>query len=188
MLHSMLLAKIKTAGMILLATASLGTAAAMVIHHSRTSARKEITSVPPPGKASQTRAAPSAPDPPPVRTDADRLEGTWVVESAEQEGRAIGVLQGRRLGFTDGRFRWNPGPGEVRGILPRGGLEGDFRLELANPRHIDLWRRNWRLHGIYQVDDSRLTLCLGEADTVDRPAKFTTQPGSRHLRLTLRRE
>jgi RNA polymerase sigma factor (sigma-70 family) len=188
LLRSMLLAKIKLAGVILLATATLGAAAAMVIQQVRTPDRREISSVPPPEKPPQMRAAPSVPASSPTRTDMDCLEGAWVVESAEQQGQAIVVLQGRRLVFTGSRFQWNPGQSEVPGILPSAGLEGDFRLEPAAPRRIDLWRRNWRLHGIYNVDDTSLTLCLGEANTADRPAEFTTQPGSKQLRLTLRRE
>jgi uncharacterized protein (TIGR03067 family) len=76
----------------------------------------------------------------------------------------------------------------VSGIIPKADLEGDFALEPADPKRIDLEQRSWRLHGIYNLDRNTLKICLSEVDQTERPLEFTTSPSSRQLLLVLERQ
>jgi uncharacterized protein (TIGR03067 family) len=98
------------------------------------------------------------------------------------------VLNDRRLVFGGRRFTLSAGRGEVSGIIPKAELEGDFALEPANAKRIDLEQRSWRLRGIYQLDRDTLKICLSEVNQMERPLEFTTSPSSRHLLLVLERQ
>jgi RNA polymerase sigma factor (sigma-70 family) len=183
-LHAALVAQLKLAAVILLGVIGVGVGVGVLVERVRTQAAEAGVSgkQPPPGNVAQ-----GEPPPQPV-ADADRLQGAWIIAAAEQRGQGTDVLTGRRLVFRGGRFTLEGGDGEVSGIIPRVGLEGDFGLKPTDPKRIDLSQRNWRLHGIYALDGRDLKICLSEAGANDPPPGFATRPGSRQLLLLLKRE
>lgn len=111
---------------------------------------------------------------------------------AEQYGQRTDLLNDRRLVFAGNRFTLSAGHGEVRGIIPSAGLEGDFTLELASPRQIELkqndFERSWHLRGIYELDGDNLRVCLNRPIAEEQLAEFATKPNSEQLLLILKRE
>jgi uncharacterized protein (TIGR03067 family) len=125
--------------------------------------------------------------------DGDKLQGNWRVIDAEQHGRRIPALNGRRLVLTDDRFILSEGQGEVSGIIRRAQMQGTFLLKQTNPTEIDFAENsdllgNWHLHGAYFLDGNRLTICLDNVNDVDRPEDLVTKPNSKQLILNLERE
>jgi RNA polymerase sigma factor (sigma-70 family) len=118
-------------------------------------------------------------------SDRDALQGTWIITAAEQQGRKITVLNDRLLVFADDRFSLTAGRGEVMGIIPSAGLEGDFLLKGGTPKQMDLRGRRWHLHGIYLLQEKRLKLCFNEWFHEGRPADFASKASSKELLLTL---
>jgi RNA polymerase sigma factor (sigma-70 family) len=118
-------------------------------------------------------------------SDRDALQGTWVITAAEQQGRKIAALNDRLLVFADDRFNLNAGRGEVMGIIPSAGLEGDFLLKPGTPKQMDLRGRRWHLHGIYLLQEKRLKLCFNEWFDEGRPAEFTSKASTKQLVLIL---
>ena len=170
-LRAATVAKLKLAAVILTAVGAAGSGVGVLAH----------------------RAGPAAPDAPKAReqrppSDQELLQGAWRIAAAEQQGRKVDQLNGRRLAFRGNRFTLNAGSGEVSGIMPTAQMEGDFRLEPATPGRIDLSRRGGFLRGVYSVAGNRLRICLSSVDDPERPADFSTRPGSRQLLLELERE
>src|SRR5262249_42286058 len=106
----------------------------------------------------------------------------------EQGGRSLDSLNGRRFTFARDRFAVNAGRGEVGGIIRSGEMEGDFTLEAATPKRIDLNRPNWHLQGVYAFDGTELRICLGEANVQSRPLELASEPGAKQLLLILQPE
>jgi RNA polymerase sigma factor (sigma-70 family) len=189
MLHASRMARLKLLALMLLAVTTVGTGAGMLAFRVGTPAHADaILDEQPPASIPRRSPTPAPPAPQQPEQDRDRLQGAWIIQAAEQEGRALPELRGRGLAFTGNRFvldRWNA---EVRGILPSAPLAGDFELEPASPRRIDLLATGWHLHGIYALAGKRLTICLQGANARERPTEFTTGRGSRQLLLVLDRE
>jgi RNA polymerase sigma factor (sigma-70 family) len=188
MLQATLVAKLKFPAVLLLVLAAAGTGTGVFVHF-RTEVRANsmsgsLTREHPPQRSQAVArdASHQVPD------DKHKLQGAWTVTSAQQRGREIDVLNARRLVFGGSRFTLSAGRGEVSGIIPKAELEGDFALEPASAKRIDLGQRSWRLRGIYQLDRDTLKICLSEVNQMERPLEFTTSPSSRHLLLVLKRQ
>jgi RNA polymerase sigma factor (sigma-70 family) len=189
MLQATLVAKLKFPAVLLLVLAAAGTGTGVFVHHFRTEVRENgmsgsLTREHPPqrNQAVARDASHQVPD------DKHKLQGAWTVASAQQRGRDIDVLNDRRLVFGGNRFTLSAGRGEVSGIIPKAELEGDFALESANAKRIDLGQRSWRLRGIYQLDRGTLKICLSEVNQMERPLEFATSPSSKQLLLVLERQ
>jgi RNA polymerase sigma factor (sigma-70 family) len=169
-LHAAFVVKLKLVAVVLLAAAA-GTGAGVLAFRGRPT-------------------APEAPGPEARRPveDKDALQGTWRIVAAEQQGQQIDRLNGRRLIFRGDHFSLNAGPGEVGGIIPTGQMDGEFKLEAANPARIDLTRRSGYLRGVYSLEGNRLLVCLSGVDDRERPGGLSTKPGSKQLLLNLERE
>jgi uncharacterized protein (TIGR03067 family) len=123
----------------------------------------------------------------------DKLQGTWRVAGAQRYGRAIDVLNDRRLVIAGDRFSLRGGRGEVGGIIRSGPMEGNFTLGRNNPTGIDLMESsallgNWHLQGIYSLDGKSLKISLHNANDDEQPGPFATKPESEQLLLSLERE
>jgi RNA polymerase sigma factor (sigma-70 family) len=183
-LHSLVMAKLKVAAAVLLGITIVATGTGLVIHRMRPVGHADSVAESQ-APSSVSRAVAPLPIEKPV---ADELDGNWIVVAAEQYGRKIDDLNDRRLSFANGRFTLSAGRGEVRGIIPSGGMDGDFTVEPANPRRIDLERRNRHLRGVYELTRNELRICVAEADADSRPTDITTSPASSQLLLVLKRE
>jgi RNA polymerase sigma-70 factor (ECF subfamily) len=189
MLRAASIARLKLATAVLLGFALAGAGTATLVRQVQRAA----------GEGGASAERPSSPNVPPEearskaqapgwRDDGDRMQGTWSVAAAKQSGRSIDTLKNRRFIFTGDRFTLSAGRGEVRGVIPSGGMEGSLTLEPGNPGRVDLSAQRWRLRGIYAWDGESLKVCLSETNAGERPAEFTTKPGSSDLLLTLKRE
>jgi RNA polymerase sigma factor (sigma-70 family) len=189
MLRAALMAKLRLTAGITLAATLAATGAGVLVYQARTPGG--AGSAPgggPPGAV--TREPPRSNDLSPAQRGEDekRIQGTWVVATAEQRGRIIDVLKDRRLVFTGDQFRLAAGDKEVRGIIPGGALKGSFTLESGSPNRIDLIDKAWRLRGIYALEGDSLRICLVEVNAKERPVEFATNPASSQLLLGLQRE
>jgi len=122
-----------------------------------------------------------------AKKDFEKLQGTWVVTAAEQDGKPLDRLQGGKLTVKDQNFY----------VKTAGGTEmkGDLSLDPAKkPKHIDwlhqeglLREKTWQ--GIYELDGDDLKICYAEADSgKDRPDEFKTEADSKRLLVILKRE
>jgi RNA polymerase sigma factor (sigma-70 family) len=187
MLHAAFVAKLKVTAVLLLATAAAGTGAVLLVYGVRTAIPAEVVSRNPPPAPKHDETSPMQP-PQQLMEERSRIQGQWIITAAQQHGRAIDVLNGRRLVFREDRFMLSAGHGEVSGIIPTAAMEGDFTLELTRPRQIDFNRRSWYLRGIYQLEGKDLQICLDKANQGDRPVGFTTTPTTGQLLLILARQ
>src|SRR5262249_44441712 len=153
------MARLKRTAVILLTLTALGTGGGVLVYralpdiHGDAVSRKQP---PPLGSISQGNAAQAVQTPQPLLEDKAKLQGTWIIASAEQNGQVIHALNGRRLVFAgDGSFTLSAGR-EVPGIIPSAPMQGDFTLQPGSPKPIDLSRRR----GIYSVNGATLQICL----------------------------
>jgi RNA polymerase sigma factor (sigma-70 family) len=183
-LRALVMAKLKVAAAVLLGITIVATGTGLVIHGMRPASHAESKSQTQPNASVSQAGAPLQKEQPAE----NKLDGSWIVVTAEQHGRKIDALDGRRLNFANGRFTLSAGRGEVRGIIPGVGMDGDFTVGTGNLRRIDLNRRNWRLQGVYSVTGDDLRLCLAEANAGSRPTDVTTSSANNQLLLLLKRE
>lgn len=122
-----------------------------------------------------------------AKKDFAKLQGTWVVTAAEQDGKALDRLQGGKLVIKDQNFHIKTASGTE--------MKGDLQLDPAKkPTHMDwmhqeglLREKTWQ--GIYELDGDDLKLCYAEADSgKDRPGEFKTEADSKRLLVVLKRE
>jgi RNA polymerase sigma factor (sigma-70 family) len=187
LLHATLVARLKLTALIMLVLGVVGTGAGLTAYHIWTGNHENNVSKPPLPET-MNQGNPLAADPTKLAAkDEDMMQGTWIVRSAEQDGRNLVELNGRRFEFAGDRFTVNSGLGEVKGMIPSGAMQGDFALEAAIPKEIDLNGRNWRLQGIYSLERSKLKICLGKSNE-SRPVELASKPGSKQLLIKLERE
>jgi uncharacterized protein (TIGR03067 family) len=109
-----------------------------------------------------------------MKTDLDRLQGTWDVAALEVDGQAMTPPADARIAIEGSRFT-SLGMGAV--------YEGTLELDASTkPAHIDMKFDkgpevgNTNL-GIYQFKGDSWRLCVATRGTV-RPASFASTPGS----------
>ncbi len=116
-----------------------------------------------------------------------KLQGTWVVVSAEKDRQPLDRIKGGTMTIKDGNFA----------IKTAGGAEmkGDLRVDpTKKPKTIDLAHQEGPLRdktwqGIYELNDGELKLVYAEADSgKDRPTDFTTEQDSGRLLVVLKRK
>ncbi len=121
-------------------------------------------------------AAPAPPEK--EKKDEDKIQGTWVVVSAE--------LKGAKLEFT----------GDTVLIYdPRMGHDEKAKIKLdasKKPRTIDITPekeagREKTLLGIYELDGDELKLSFAKEEG-ERPTEFASKPGSNVSLIVLKRE
>jgi uncharacterized protein (TIGR03067 family) len=104
-----------------------------------------------------------------------RLQGTWVVLSADMHGKPGPSMSGVRLRFAGQEL-----------TLERKGEKFDpivFRIDpTTSPKHIDFEERQPPTEGIYELKGDCLRLCYA----IERPGDF--KPGEGAILLVLKRE
>jgi RNA polymerase sigma factor (sigma-70 family) len=138
MLHATFVAKLRLAAATLLAVSLMGTGAGAFIYHVRTTALDEtISGEPPQVRVSQGDPKAAVGAPPLLVQDKERLQGTWMIVSAELNGQGTEALNGRRLLFAGDHFTPSAGTG-LRGLIPSDPWAGDFTLVPGRPAQIEL--------------------------------------------------
>jgi uncharacterized protein (TIGR03067 family) len=190
MLRAAFVAKLKLATAILMGVTAVGVGTGVVLYGVRPSVGGDRVTDSQPLPASTSKenpqVLPRTSDQ--MAEDRNKLQGVWVVAETEQHGRSVDTLNNRRVVFAGNRFTFRAGRGEVSGIIPSGQMEGNFTLESASPKQIDLNSQQWHFAGIYSVDDTTLKMCIGKGNSRERPADFTTKANGNQLLLILRRE
>jgi len=121
-----------------------------------------------------------------VKSDVERLQGTWSVSSLEIEGAKMGenVFAGSKIVVDGNKFTTISMGATYKGI---------FKIDVASkPKTLDLMfdegpeKGNTSL-GIYELDGDSWKLCLCVGSKV-RPKEFVTKAGSGHALETLKRD
>ncbi len=177
-MQAMFLTKLKTAVVVLIAAAVLGSGAVAGV-------RQVLADKPAAPKQAPPAAGKDADRP---KGDAEKLLGTWELTAAEAGGRPAGddvklqemVVEKDKLSTikTDGtkhEVTWT--------IDPK-----------AKPRTIDIVpqdgppnEKGQTFKGIYQLDGDSLKICMA-GPNMDRPTEFKTEEGSRNFLLTFKRK
>jgi uncharacterized protein (TIGR03067 family) len=113
------------------------------------------------------------------------LEGEWSFEALQIDGTDMprALIAQSKLLFDGDRFRMES---------PEGTYDGRFAIDTSmTPMRIDIEfvegpdAGNWS-YGVFELDDDRLTICLGLVGA-PRPTVFATRSGSGHALEHLRR-
>ena len=114
-----------------------------------------------------------------------RLEGEWSFETLQVDGTDMprSLIAQSKLLLDGDRFRMES---------PEATYDGRFAIDTSmTPMQIDIEfvegpdAGNWS-YGVFELDDDRLTMCLGLVGA-PRPTAFATLPGSGHALERLRR-
>lgn len=117
---------------------------------------------------------------PSKKTDQNKLQGTWVVVSAETEGMSIKEIKGNRVVISGNTITHKFGSEEKK---------GSFKLNPSkNPKQIDFTEGEDVYHGIYKLDDDSLKFCLPADPSPKRPTEFTSKKGSGTILMELKRQ
>lgn len=111
----------------------------------------------------------------PPKSELDKFQGIWVLDSEEFEGKAVPPDQLSDLSYT------------VRGdklLFASGGKDRSATVKLdprKTPKTYDLLRYDGlrSLKGIYTWEGDNIKICSAD-DQGDRPAEFRTEPGSKN--------
>ncbi|HYH66993.1 MAG TPA: TIGR03067 domain-containing protein [Urbifossiella sp.] len=126
--------------------------------------------------------APNSPDAT-AQKDIARLDGAWVVTSAEVKGKKLDQPPLQRVVFAAGKA------GEAAG-KEKGAKALTYTLDPAkSPKVIEAVEdggKGKRMVGSYEVGADTLRLCLSQKGVT--PAEFRTGPDSDAILLELRRE
>jgi uncharacterized protein (TIGR03067 family) len=112
--------------------------------------------------------------------DKDRLQGTWMLVSAERRGEkaAEDFIKIVQLKFDGDKFAMT---------IDKQMKTGTFKLDTAkNPRQIDLVSDKATSPAIYKLDTDTLTLVI-DADDKTRPEKFSST-GKDNLLLVFKKK
>ena len=123
----------------------------------------------------------------PSLEDKEKLQGTWNVFSREEGGKEQPDVEGA-LSFKGNGFslQLRNGPS----------IKGTFKLDPSTtPKTIDLKIEarfdvavNKTALGVYQLEGDKLTLCLSDPGSGDRPKELASREGSRRILLNLKRD
>ena len=108
-------------------------------------------------------------------TDLDKMQGTWNLVSAMEDGKALSEDQVKQTTIVvkGNTFRF-PGPAEDATARA-----GTFKLdETKNPKEMDSTSDEKEISlGIYELESDSYKVCFAPAGK-PRPANFSSEPGS----------
>jgi uncharacterized protein (TIGR03067 family) len=121
------------------------------------------------------------------RTTQESLQGTWLVQSVEYNGRKMPAeeVKGAKMVFAGNRLTFD---------RPGYSLKATFTIDAArDPAHIDIQALDGPEKGktmkmIYRLEGNTLKLAGRESDSKDRPKEFRADPGSQTGLLILKRQ
>jgi len=113
--------------------------------------------------------------------DEERIVGTWVMASAEKQGKNEPVDYTFRLTFTaEGKFT-------IKQKGPDAEISGKYKLNTGTKlKEIDLIVQGKSFLGIYAFAEGDLKLCLGEIEK-SRPTDFVAPKGTKTILTVLKR-
>jgi uncharacterized protein (TIGR03067 family) len=120
-----------------------------------------------------------APVPKDETKDAQAIQGTWVVVSAEKEGRATNEINGDKVIFKDGNLTVKTKNKEEKAT---------YKIDPSKkPRTLDITpeKENDVILGIYQLEGDTLKICF--AEKAARPTDFNSK-GDRRMLIVLKRQ
>jgi RNA polymerase sigma factor (sigma-70 family) len=113
------------------------------------------------------------------KADSDRIQGKWVVVSAELVGKPFQEVVGDTHTFD--KNEWT-----VLHAKQNATDSGTFQLDATKkPKEIDMTTPGLGkpIKGIYELDGDTLKICIGDAPEEGRPVKFASDPEKRKLVL-----
>jgi uncharacterized protein (TIGR03067 family) len=121
------------------------------------------------------------------KSDMDRLQGTWVMESLEVEGKLVPEerIKGTTLTIKDDRY--------ITKVKEKS-HEVMFKLDpKEKPKHIDMYFPDdpnvpKLAKGIYELDGDMLKICRAQAPGEDRPREFVTEGATGRFIVTWKRQ
>jgi uncharacterized protein (TIGR03067 family) len=119
--------------------------------------------------------APKADD---AKKEMEKMKGTWVIASAEENGKPNDDAKGKKLEFTAGKIKLDDN-------------SYPFKLDTSSkPKLIDVTVDKEVAEGIYTWDGDKLKICihLPTGGVKARPTEFTTKDGSGDVLVVLERK
>lgn len=120
------------------------------------------------------------------KEDSVRIQGKWVVMSAEAAGMPLKDNIGDTITFE--KNKWTIKQDKRGDRLEEGSESGTFQLDpKKTPKQIDVTSDraevNGAVKGIYELDGDTLKICIGDAPEEERPTKIATDPKRKKLAL-----
>ena len=121
----------------------------------------------------------AAPVPKDKSKDEQAIQGTWVIQSAERDGKPFNEIKGEKLTLKEGNA-----------ISTHKGKEEKATYKInatTKPRQIDFTpeKETKALHGIYELAGDSLKVCIAQPGT-QRPGEFSGK-GEGRLLIVLKR-
>jgi len=116
-------------------------------------------------------------------TEKEQIQGTWVLTALERDGK---VVPKAKLGSAHIKlvFRGD----NVTFEYPDHTELGTYKLDTTtNPKTIDVVTELDTSKGIYRLEGDNLKIC-GVSTGEERPAEFTTKPGTKQVLFVLKRQ
>lgn len=119
-----------------------------------------------------------------VKSDQDRLQGTWIVVSSVKDGKVDEQRKGVRVTYRDNTFTR---------IMPKANARGTFQLDpgpkakTMNITYAEGPEKGQTWDGIYSLEGDTLKLCYAAVGK-PRPSEFTSKEGRGQLLIVLHRE
>src|SRR5207302_436179 len=98
------------------------------------------------------------------KKEAAKLNGTWIVESAEGAAGPVADLKDAKFVFADGKIT-SPDSLALKGA--------PFTVDAGkDPSHIDIKKGEKKFAGIYKLEGDKLHLCADLETAGERPTAF----------------
>jgi uncharacterized protein (TIGR03067 family) len=123
-----------------------------------------------------------------AKKDADKLEGTWVVKSAERGGKEVDLEKDehvpKSLTFKGDKVTLTHQKGDDQSGTVKVGREGKLgTLDLTSDKDKDR-----TVKALYQLDGDTLTVCVNEGKIGERPTEIAAKEGSHQVVVVFKRE
>jgi len=123
------------------------------------------------------------------KKDAEKLQGTWVVKSAERGGKAVDLDKDEHIPssitFKGDTFTVKTKGGEHKGSFQVG---RDDKLATLDLTPDDADKKDRPLKGLYVLDGDTLKVCVNEGKISERPKELGAKEGSHCAMVTFTRE
>ncbi len=116
------------------------------------------------------------------------LQGAWIAQSMESDGKAAPAEAVKRVRFT---FKGDK-------LLIKGNFDDNSEVECMfkidpkqSPKHLDFTppKEQKPILGIYEVKEGELTVCLRHASSSDgRPTEFATKADSKLILIVFKKQ
>jgi uncharacterized protein (TIGR03067 family) len=122
------------------------------------------------------------------KKDKEKLQGTWTAVSGERQGKDDPETKEHALVFEGGKFSIKKGDRVI--------FAGTFKINASkSPKTMDMEitegqekAKGKPAQAIYALDGDELTWCAAEPGSGERPEKFATKEGVKHVLIKFKRE